>query len=141
MPQQCLSYCFVVMVNFGQVFALFLVVFLVDLEYSLFIVNVIKCYYMAIFVEHQIGVIFMGVSEKHQFATVPLTSPMRYSHRYLCISCYDDIIFNFLKFYCSSLWENFINVINEIQQMYFLHIVFLVTLSFKALIFTIETVF
>ena len=39
--------CFEVLVNFGQVFALFFGAFIVDFDYSLFIVNVIKCYLMA----------------------------------------------------------------------------------------------
>ena len=38
---------FEVMVNFGQVFELFLGVSFADFEYSLFIWNVIKCYLMA----------------------------------------------------------------------------------------------
>ena len=48
-PQQCLSCHFEVLVNFGQVFVLFLGAFIFDFEYSLFIVNVIKCCYMAYF--------------------------------------------------------------------------------------------
>ena len=46
-PQQCLSCRFWVLVNFGEVFALFLCAFIVYSEYSLFIVNGIKCYIMA----------------------------------------------------------------------------------------------
>ena len=38
-PQQCLSYYLDVLVNFGQIFALFLGTFIVDFEYYLFIVN------------------------------------------------------------------------------------------------------
>ena len=45
-PQQFLSCCLDVLVNFGQIFALFLGAFIVDLEYYLFIVNVINCYLM-----------------------------------------------------------------------------------------------
>ena len=44
--QQSLSCGLDVFVNFGQKFALFLGAFIVDLEYYLFIVNVIKCYLM-----------------------------------------------------------------------------------------------
>ena len=44
-PQQCLSHRFEVLINFGKVFALFLGAFIV--EYSLFIVIVIKCYLLA----------------------------------------------------------------------------------------------
>ena len=43
-PQQCLSRRFEVLVNFGEVFTLLLGTFIVDLEYSLLILNVIKCY-------------------------------------------------------------------------------------------------
>ena len=46
-PEQFLSYCFEVLINFGQAFALFLGAFMVDFEYSCFIVNVIKFYLMA----------------------------------------------------------------------------------------------
>ena len=46
-PQQFPSCRFGVLVNFGQVFALFFGAFIVDFDYSLFIVNVIKCYLMA----------------------------------------------------------------------------------------------
>ena len=58
-PQQCLSCGLDVLVNFGQKFALFLGTFIVDFEYYLFIVNVIKCYLMTYFAEHQKGVVFM----------------------------------------------------------------------------------
>ena len=37
---------FYVLINLGHAFALFLSAFIVDLEYSMFIVNVIKCYLM-----------------------------------------------------------------------------------------------
>ena len=40
-PQQHLSYCFQVLVNFRQVSAQFPGAFIVDFEYSLFIVNAI----------------------------------------------------------------------------------------------------
>ena len=49
-PQQCLPFrieALVILVNFGQVFALFLCIFIFNSEYSLFIVNVIKCYFLA----------------------------------------------------------------------------------------------
>ena len=45
--KQCLSSHFDILVNFGQVFGQFLDAFTVDMKYSLFIVNVIKCYLMA----------------------------------------------------------------------------------------------
>ena len=38
-PKKCLSYRLDVLVNFGQIFALFLGTFIVDFEYYLFIVN------------------------------------------------------------------------------------------------------
>ena len=47
--QQCLPFrieVLVILVNFGQVFALFLGIFIFNSEYSLFIVNVIKCYFL-----------------------------------------------------------------------------------------------
>ena len=44
--KQFLPCRFEVLVNFGQVFALFLGAFIVDFECSLFVVNVIKCYLM-----------------------------------------------------------------------------------------------
>ena len=47
LPQQCLSCGLEGLVKFGQVFVLFLGAFIADFEYSLFIVNVIKCYPMA----------------------------------------------------------------------------------------------
>ena len=62
-PQQCLSCCLNVLVNFGQIFALFLSTFIVDFEYYLFIVNAALWH---IFVENQKGFIFMGVVAKHQ---------------------------------------------------------------------------
>ena len=46
-PQQYLSYRLEVLVNFGQVLALLLGAVIVELEYSLLIVNVNKCYIMA----------------------------------------------------------------------------------------------
>ena len=49
-PQQCLPFrieALVILVNFGQVFALFLGIFIFNSEYSLFIVNAIKCYFLA----------------------------------------------------------------------------------------------
>ena len=60
--QQCLSCRLDVLVNFGQIFALFLGTFIVDFENYLFIVNVSLWH---IFVENQKGVIFMGVAAKH----------------------------------------------------------------------------
>ena len=56
---------FDVLVNFGQVFALFLSTFIADFEYFLFIVNVTFTILWHIFAEHQIGVMFMGVVPKH----------------------------------------------------------------------------
>ena len=54
-----------VLVNFEQDFALFLGGFIVDLEYSLFIVNVIQCYLMADLHGTQIDIISMGAAAKH----------------------------------------------------------------------------
>ena len=48
-PQQCVSCRLDVLVNFGQISDLFLGAFIVDFEYYLFIVNVIKCYLMTCF--------------------------------------------------------------------------------------------
>ena len=59
------SCCFEVLVNFEEVFALFLGAFIVDFEYSLFMVNVIKCYLMAYLCGTPKGTIFMGVVAKH----------------------------------------------------------------------------
>ena len=64
-PQQCLSCRFEVLVNFGEVFALFLGAFIVDFEYSLFIGMSLNAILWYIFVEHQIGVIFMEIIAKH----------------------------------------------------------------------------
>ena len=61
-PQQCLSCRLDVLVNFGQIFALFLGTFIVDFEYYLFIVSATLWH---IFVENQKGVIFMTVVAKH----------------------------------------------------------------------------
>ena len=61
-----------------------------------------------IFAEHQIGVIFMEVFAKHYFATVPMTSHISC----VFISCYDDIIFIYLFFFCSSYMESLLNIIN-----------------------------
>ena len=58
-PQRCLSCRFEVLVNFWQVFALFLGAFIVDFGFSLFIVNVIKRY------RNYINVIFIEVVAKH----------------------------------------------------------------------------
>ena len=69
MPQQCLPCRFYVLVNFGEVFALFLGTFIVDFEYYLFIVNATSGH---IFVENQNGIIFMGVAAKHYFPTVTM---------------------------------------------------------------------
>ena len=60
------------MVNFGQILALFLGIFIVDFEYYLFIVDAAS----HIFVENQRGVIFTRVVAKHWFPTVPMISPM-----------------------------------------------------------------
>ena len=59
------SCCFEVLVNFEEVFALFLGAFIVDFEYSFFMVNVIKCYLMAYLSGTPKGTIFMGVVAKH----------------------------------------------------------------------------
>ena len=59
------SCCFEVLVNFEEVFALFHGAFIVDFEYSLFMVNVIKCYLMAYLCGTPKGAIFMGVVAKH----------------------------------------------------------------------------
>ena len=64
-PYQRLSCYFDVLVNFEQVFALFLGTFIADFEYSLFIVNVINATLWHIFAKHQIGVIFLGVVPRH----------------------------------------------------------------------------
>ena len=65
-PKKCLSCRFEVFVNFGKVFRLFLGAFIVDFEYSVFIVNDFKCYRIwHIFIEHQVDVILMGVFAKH----------------------------------------------------------------------------
>ena len=61
-PQQYLSCRLDVLVNFGQIFALFLGTFIVDFEYYLFIVSVT---FWHIFAENQKGVILMGGAAKH----------------------------------------------------------------------------
>ena len=75
-PQQCLSCRFKVLVNFGEVFALFFFAFIVDFKYLCLLRMSLNATLQYIFMEHQIDVIFMGVIAKHQFATVPLTSSM-----------------------------------------------------------------
>ena len=66
-PQQCISCRFQVLVNFGQVFALFLGAFIVDL--LLFIICLLRMSLTATseytFVQHEVGVIFMRVNAKH----------------------------------------------------------------------------
>ena len=47
MPEQYLSCLFEILVNFGHVFSLVFRAFIVDFEYSLFVVNLIKCLLMA----------------------------------------------------------------------------------------------
>ena len=65
-PQQCLSYLLKILANFGEVFELFLGAFVVDFEYSFFLVNIIKGFTLwHILVEHQIGAIFMEVVVKY----------------------------------------------------------------------------
>ena len=64
-PQQCLSCRFELLVNFGQIFALFLGACVVDFEYSVFIVNVIKCYFTVYLCGPPSRSTFMGVFEKH----------------------------------------------------------------------------
>ena len=64
-PQQWLSCRFELLVNFGQIFVLFLGACVVDSEYSLFIVNVIKCYYTGYLCGPPSRSTFMGVFEKH----------------------------------------------------------------------------
>ena len=60
--QQCLSYRLNVLVNFRQIFALFLGTFIVDFEYDLFIVNATLSH---IFEENQKEIIFMERVAKH----------------------------------------------------------------------------
>ena len=83
-PQQCLSCRFEVLVNFGQVFSLFLGAFIVYFEYSLFIANVIKYYLMAY---------LCGTTNRRCFHGSCCKTLVRYLHRYLSMSSYDDIIF------------------------------------------------
>ena len=59
--QQCLSYRLNVLVNFRQIFALFLGTFIVDFEYDLFIVNATLSH---IFEENQKQIIIYGSSCK-----------------------------------------------------------------------------
>ena len=61
-PQQCLSCCLGVLVNFEQIFPLFLGTFIVDFEFHLFIVNATLWH---ICEENQKEVIFMTVVAKH----------------------------------------------------------------------------
>ena len=61
-PQQYPSCRLDNLVNFGQIFALFLGTFIVDFEYYMFIVNATLWH---IFVRNQKGVIFMGVVAKY----------------------------------------------------------------------------
>ena len=60
--QQFMSCRLDVLVNFGQIFALFLGTFVVDFEYHLFIVNATLRH---IFVQNKKGVIFMRIVAKH----------------------------------------------------------------------------
>ena len=77
-PKQCLSCRFEVSVNFREVFALFLGAFIVDFEYSLFIVNVIKCYLMAYLCGTR-NRRYINGSYFTMVATVLMTSPMWFS--------------------------------------------------------------
>ena len=56
----------------------------------------------------------MGVFAKHLFAAVPMTSPMGCSSQTFVYNLVWQRHFQFLLFYCSSHWENLLNVINEI---------------------------
>ena len=67
--QQCLSCRLDILVNFRQIFVLFLGTFIVDFEYYLFIVNFALWH---IFEENKKGVIFMGVVATDQFPTVSM---------------------------------------------------------------------
>ena len=94
-PQQCISCRFEVLVNFGKVFALFLGAFIVDFEYSFFILNVRKCYLVAY---------LCGTPNRRYIRGSCCQTLVCYKtlllvlHRYLSISCYDDVIFNFYFF-------------------------------------------
>ena len=60
--------------------------------------------------ENQKEVIFMGAVAKHKFPTITILALWGLLQRYLSISCYDNIIFNFNFLY----WEKFLKVINAI---------------------------
>ena len=79
-----------------------------------------------IFVEHQVHVTFIGVFVKHCFAIVPMTSPMGRSSQIFVHNLLWRHHFYFLLFYCSSHCEKLLNVINEIEQLYFLHIFYFI---------------
>ena len=127
-PFQCLLCHFDVLVNFEQVFALFFVTF-ADVEYSLFIVNVIYATLWPIFAEHQISVIFMGAIPK-QFATVSMTSTSGVRQWYLSISCYGTVSFNFNYFIAVSIGKTCSKSLMRFNRSIFTYcVILLLTLS------------
>ena len=81
-----------------------------------------------IFVEHQVDVIFMGV--------VP--------HRYLSITCYEDVIFNLYYFIAVSIGETCsMSSMKFNNPTFFILLLILSKFSqcFKILTFTVETTF
>ena len=92
------SCCFNVLVNFGQDFCIILDAF-VDFEYSLFIVNVIKCYLMA----YLCGTPSIYESSCKTLQLCQWLSLWGVLQRYLSVSCYDHVIYNFYYFTRVSL--------------------------------------
>ena len=93
-PQQCLPCRLDVLVNFGHIFAFFLGTF-IDFEYYLFITNATLWY---IFVENKKGLYLWEELQNISFQQCQWLALWGVLQRYLSISCYDDVIFNFYYF-------------------------------------------
>ena len=135
-PKQCLSFRFEVFVNFWQVFSLFLAAFIVDFEYSLFIVNFIKCYLVAYLCEIPSRRNIYGIC-----CETLVRNCANILHRYLSISFFDDVIFYFFTVLIGKTWSMSLMKFNN--RIFYILFYFIPKFShcFKVLMFTIETAF
>ena len=95
-PRQLLSCCCEVLVNFEEVFALFLGAFIADFEHPLFFVNVIKCYLMTYLCGSRNRRYIYGSCCKT--LVCKWLAPCGVLNRYFSLSCYEKVILNFYYF-------------------------------------------
>ena len=120
----------------GRSFALFLCTFIVDFEYHLFIVGATLMTYLCGKPKRDY---IYGSSCKTLVSNS--ANDKGVLQRYLFISCYDNVIFNFYYL----ILEKLVQSINEINRIFYIFFISLTlrkfSQCFKVLTFNIETVF